>query len=155
MASRLMIKMKYGLRKLLIIVMLLLAVFLVFKEFAFAVLSRPLNGPSCNIYDHRYYISHAGGQVDSLTYLNCEEGLQQSIERGYKYIEFDLCLTEDSQLVFTHDKETFLRMAGVDKNLKFNFETFKKTLLYDKYHTLAVEDILPLLKKGEFCLVTN
>ena len=57
------------------------------------------------------------------------------------------CFPKDSQLVFTHDKETFLRMAGVDKNLKFNFETFKKTLLYDKYHTLAVEDILPLLKK--------
>ena len=142
-------------RKLLIIVLLILAVILVLKELAFAILSRPFDGTSCNIYDHQYYISHAGGQIDSLTYLNCEEGLRQSIERGYKYIEFDLCLTEDSQLVFTHDKETFMRMAGGGKNLRFNYETFKKSLLYNKYHALAVEDILPFLKNGYFCLVTD
>ncbi|MCR5050106.1 MAG: hypothetical protein K6A36_03385 [Paludibacteraceae bacterium] len=49
------------------------------------------------------YIAHAGGSVGRYRYSNSIEAVQNSLEHGMKYIELDLCLTSDNQLVAWHD----------------------------------------------------
>ena len=53
------------------------------------------------------FIAHAGGMIDSVTYTNSREALENSIAEGYKYIELDLSLTKDSVLVCSHDFDEF------------------------------------------------
>lgn len=123
----------------------------------FFYLSRPLSTKPGDIYNPDYFIAHAGGQVDTLNYLNCREGLFQSLNRGYKYIEFDLSETEDGYLVCAHDKAMFFKMIGVKdtKSSCFDLKTVKNSLLYNKFHTLSVSDLLTYLRRNEFILVTD
>lgn len=123
----------------------------------FCLLSRPLNAKPGDIFNPDYFIAHAGGQVDTLKYLNCREGLIQSLNRGYKYIELDLSETEDGYLVCVHDKDLFFKMIGVkdSESSCFDLKTVKNSLLYNKYHTLSVSDLLPYLRKKDFILVTD
>lgn len=57
-------------------------------------------------------IAHAGGEIDGYVYTNSLEALQLAAEKGYKYIELDLLMTEDSVLVAAHSWEEFNSMTG-------------------------------------------
>ncbi|MEM6783472.1 MAG: glycerophosphodiester phosphodiesterase family protein [Bacteroidota bacterium] len=48
-------------------------------------------------------VAHAGGGLDGQTYTNSMEALDQSIARGFVYIELDLLFTTDGYLVCLHD----------------------------------------------------
>lgn len=50
---------------------------------------------SSNEYQNIELIAHAGGEIDGHIYTNSLEPVQQSIKRGYKFIELDLALTSD------------------------------------------------------------
>lgn len=149
--------MKVPFRRIFLITILLVSILGGGMFLTFLILSRPLGKLAANIYDSNYFIAHAGGAVDDINYLNCKEGLEQSICRGYKYIEFDLCKTDDEDLVCAHDKEAFYRMIGKEESdtVPFDSKTFKSSLLYGKYHTLNVTDLKPLLKQHSFTLVTD
>lgn len=60
----------------------------------------------------RELIAHAGGAIDGYVYTNSLEALQQSIDKGYKYIELDLLLSADSVLVAAHSWEEYNRITG-------------------------------------------
>lgn len=49
------------------------------------------------------YIAHAGGSVGTFCYSNSLEAVRSSLEQGVDFIELDLCLTSDAQLVAWHD----------------------------------------------------
>ena len=49
------------------------------------------------------YIGHAGGSVHRYRYSNSIESVRNSLEHGLGYIELDLSLTSDGQLVAWHD----------------------------------------------------
>ncbi|MBR5475635.1 MAG: hypothetical protein IKV17_02295 [Bacteroidaceae bacterium] len=57
-------------------------------------------------------IAHAAGGIDGDIYTNSLEALTNSIEAGYKYIEFDLLFTADSVLVATHSWEEYNTLCG-------------------------------------------
>lgn len=57
---------------------------------------------SCTRQD---YIAHAGGSVNWYRYSNSLEAVRNSLEHGVNYIELDLSVTSDSQLVAWHDWE--------------------------------------------------
>lgn len=73
----------------------------------FLWLSRPFSEPSqCfNVLDSRFLIAHAGGSVDGKTYLNNREAVINSLDKGFKYIELDLCQNSDGNVVCIHDLE--------------------------------------------------
>src|SRR5262245_1231507 len=52
-------------------------------------------------------IAHAGGAVNGKTYRNAREGLDQSSERGCRYMELDFNWTADNKLVTIHDWSSF------------------------------------------------
>ena len=49
------------------------------------------------------YIAHAAGVIKDIKYSNSQEALKQSYNFGYKFIEIDISLTNDGQLVLIHD----------------------------------------------------
>ena len=70
-------------------------------------LSRPFPKSSkcINVLDPRFLIAHAGGSVDGKTYLNNREAVINSLDKGFKYIELDLCQNSDGNVVCIHDLE--------------------------------------------------
>ena len=58
-------------------------------------------------------IAHAGGAIDSCTYTNSREAMQQAFAKGYRFIEFDLLFTSDSVLVAAHSWDEFNQMTGL------------------------------------------
>lgn len=56
---------------------------------------------SCS--EKQQYIAHAGGSVYRYMYSNSIEAVENSLRHNFKYIELDLSITSDSQLVAWHD----------------------------------------------------
>ncbi len=57
-------------------------------------------------------IAHAGGVIDSCIYTNSREAIEHSMQKGYRFIEFDLLFTSDSVLVAAHSWNRFNRITG-------------------------------------------
>ena len=52
------------------------------------------------------YIAHGGG-IKQYVYTNSEEAIEDSINRGFKYIEIDFQLSSDNKLIGVHDWHSF------------------------------------------------
>lgn len=103
-----------------------------------------------------YFISHAGGSVDGHTYLNCKEGLLQSLENGYKYIEVDLALTSDGAVVCLHDWKHFKTLVAIDiDNEPMSLQEFQQQKLLGKYTPLTLNDVISIQKEHPFVIVTD
>lgn len=51
----------------------------------------------------QHYIAHAGGSIQGYRYTNSLEAIQCAMSHGVTFIELDLCITSDGQLVAWHD----------------------------------------------------
>lgn len=110
------------------------------------------------LLNNNYYIAHATGSIDGHTYLNCKEGVEQSLANGYKYIEFDLGLTTDSILVCLHDWAFFHKKTisdTIDSNSSILSSEFKTRKILQKYTPLTVEDVLLIRESYPFIIVTD
>ena len=52
--------------------------------------------------DQLTVILHAGGGYDGLTHLNAQETFAYYYDRGYRYFEYDLRLSNDGRIIATH-----------------------------------------------------
>ena len=103
-----------------------------------------------------YFIAHAGGAVDGHTYLNCKEGLLQSLENGYKYVELDLGLTSDNEIVCLHDWKHFNNIASINiDNEPMSLVEFQQQKILGKYTPLTLNDVLSIQKENPFVIVTD
>ena len=84
------------------------------------------------------WIAHGGG-VGRYVYTNCLEAVQDSLNRGFKYVELDLLTTTDGHLVGGHDWARLRELAGMDdtaekpasrEELLANQSKWKQTLLF-------------------------
>lgn len=62
---------------------------------------------ACHKPEQVNYIAHGGGMLNGLRTPNCVEAIEWSLNNEIKYIELDLQLTLDSQLVAMHDWKMF------------------------------------------------
>lgn len=67
--------------------------------------------PVCD-KENKIIIAHAGGGIGKKHYINSKEAVEQSIQRGFGYIELDLLETTDGDLVAAHDWKTFHTLTG-------------------------------------------
>jgi len=76
-----------------------------FLLFPFAALlgCSNLYSTDCQEIAGQHYIAHAGGTIQGFRYSNSLEAVREALAHGMDYIELDLCLTADSQLVAWHD----------------------------------------------------
>lgn len=52
---------------------------------------------------NQHYIAHAGGCIEGFRYTNSLEAIQCAMAHNVTFIELDLCITSDGQLVAWHD----------------------------------------------------
>ena len=102
-----------------------------------------------------YYIAHAGGMIDGHTYTNSLEAVLLSIQKGYKYIELDLQLTTDSQLVCMHSIEDYRKMTNTPDSIDISFRNFIKNKIYGRYTPLSAKEIALIIMKYNITLVTD
>lgn len=99
-------------------------------------------------------VAHAlGGLEGKYTYSNSLEGLKQSLENGYKFIEVDLVLTKDNKLVCSHGwSEQTYNDTGVAMNKKnpvMTYEQFMKTKIQGRYTTIDAAKIAEIMRENK------
>lgn len=84
------------------------------------------------------------------TYTNSLEAVNYAISQGIKYIELDLCLTDDGHLVCAHDWNHFRSITNQDTiaDIAMSVEEFKRAKIYGKYTPMTIDDILQLWGGG-------
>ncbi len=104
------------------------------------------------------YIAHGGG-IGDFVYTNSKEAVEDSINKGFRFIEIDLHETADGDLIGLHDWHSFAKMTGQKytqdfRNLPVN--EIKKLKLKDKYTILSSADICKLMEQNpHIVLVTD
>ena len=116
-----------------------------------------------SLSDEKYFIAHATGSLEGYTYLNSKESLLNSLNNGYRYIEFDLGYTSDSIIVCVHNWEQFNKatipnICGNDSALYMKIPTyseFRTRKIYEKYTPLSLQDVISIQKQRPFTIVTD
>lgn len=107
------------------------------------------------VINEKCLIAHACGQIDGNNYTNSLEAITKSIENGYKFIEIDLCLTKDNEIVAMHDFEMFNKMTKTDSTLS-SLQEIKNQKIYNKYTPLTAKEINHIFNMHEdLILVTD
>ncbi len=63
------------------------------------------SSPTVTTADDLCVILHAGGELDGMRLLNCQEAFYTYYALGYRYFEYDLKLSSDGRLIATHSWE--------------------------------------------------
>jgi hypothetical protein len=118
--------------------------------------TRPMNDIKYDLNNTKYYIAHAGGGIDGFIYTNSKEAVLNSIGNGFKYIELDLFLSQDENLLCIHDIYEFNKMTDTkDTSLSINTEEFKSRVIYKKYTPLTLTEVLQIQNKYSFIIVID
>ena len=115
---------------------------------------RPFDMKKSKQRDHIELIAHACGAVDGYTYTNSKEAFLNAIAKGYQYIELDLYMTADSQLVCLHDLDRFALMTGIQTN-QIDSHTFLKSNFFGKYTPMTLREAVHYWDRNHFVLVTD
>ena len=102
-----------------------------------------------------HLIAHAGGMIDGHRYTNSREAVLQSIAKGYRYIELDLQLTTDSQLVCMHSMDDFRRMTATPDSIDIDAAYFRKQKIHGRLTPLTAADVVDIIKQYGITLVTD
>lgn len=99
-------------------------------------------------------IAHALGGYEGHIYNNTEEALINSINNNFKFIEVDMTLTSDNELVCSHgwDKNTY-EITGVlydEDNPEMDYQTFMDTKIQGKHKTIDATTIYKYMKSHPY-----
>lgn len=103
------------------------------------------------------YIAHGGG-IEEFTYTNSKEALLDSLEKGFRFIEIDMCVTTDRHIIGCHDWRYFKKITGL-KNIDheaLSLNEVKKLHINNKYNVLTGNEIANIMKENlDFICVTD
>lgn len=104
-------------------------------------------------------IAHACGITpEGDLYTNSKEALLRSLEMGYKFIEVDLAITSDSQVVALHDwylyNTLFTDNEALDET-PHTLNDFLNSKYYGEYTTMSLTDVLEIVKDKDVIIVTD
>lgn len=98
------------------------------------------------------YIAHAGGVIDGQCHTNSREAVEESLRRGYRYIELDLQVTRDNHLVAVHDWDRLRDMAGAPElPVPPTLAEVRGLTLKGGLHILDGKDIAELMLRHPRC----
>ena len=122
-----------------------------------APLLRAHNRQEKGLNDPEFWIAHGGG-VGQYYYTNCLEAVQDSLRRGFKYVELDLLTTTDGYLVGGHDWSRVRQYAGLEdvENKPLSRQELLNSRSRWKYTFLFAEDIRCIMDENpDMVLVTD
>lgn len=122
----------------------------------FLWMTRPMCKPIgyFNPLSAEHLIAHGGGAIDGYTYTNSREALLRSLDVGYRFVELDLFVTSDGDVVCLHNLVEFNKMTNSNVS-EIDSKTFKGSKLYGKYTPLALEDAIKIWEERPFYFVTD
>lgn len=85
--------------------------------------------------------------IDSTIYTNSLEAFHKSYERGYKYIEIDIQVINDTHIYGAHDMKRFKSLTNFSNKDTIDINYIKKSKIMRKYHIIYDKMIFKLLKK--------
>lgn len=103
------------------------------------------------------YIAHGGG-VGYYCKKECQDGIEDALSKGFKFIEIDFLESVDGHLFGGYSWELFAKLVGksVSEVKEMPMSEIKKLKLNGKHSVLTAEDILTLLNKHkDWYLVTD
>lgn len=96
-------------------------------------------------------VRHGLGLLDGNSMSNSLEALEDSYEKGYRYIEVDLSVTSDGYVVCSHG---FLESDYVRTGMEYTegenvptLEEFKSWKIYGQYTTMTLEDLIAWMRR--------
>lgn len=104
------------------------------------------------------YVSHAGGRMGKLTYVNNYEALKNSYDKGYRLIELDVEFTSDNVPVMLHSWDGFINSYfKVEGGKTYSYNQFKKFEMINGWHQLSLEDVINYMDTdfNEMYLITD
>lgn len=110
--------------------------------------------------DEKAYIAHGSG-VNEYVYTDCCEGIADSIQRGFKFIELDLLVTSDNVIIGGHDWQHFKQLIGEieinDEALSpLSYDMIRNKKINGTYTVVSSKEICQFLEKyPDFYLVTD
>ena len=93
-------------------------------------------------------IAHALGAINENTYTNSEAAFRKSFSDGFEYLEADLALTNDQQIVLYHHKQPKTESEKCwrgKKAFQLSWLELSRKKYADKYPILKLEEFLSLL----------
>ncbi len=104
------------------------------------------------------YIAHGGG-IGELVYTNSKEALEDSIAKGFRYVELDLQVTEDGEIIGAHSWRKLASLTGLKNTFSFrkkSLNELKELKINGKYNILSSDDIRKTLENNPaLILVTD
>lgn len=137
------------------IILTILCCLLFLAALACVYLVMPMAEATVQADQFSHCIAHGSGNIDGHTYTNSLEAATMSAKNGYKYIEFDLQLTTDGQLVCMHSEKDFREMTAMDDSIPLTTQNFNKQRIYGKYTPLTANDVVALQKTLHFTIITD
>ena len=126
------------------------------RKWAFGLLKIRVNEKPV-FFRHTLLVHALGGMEKQYTYCNCLEGLEQSLARKSPFIETDMILTSDGELVCSHGwKKKTYTLTGVPfptGNAVMSYDTFMNTKIQGKFTTIDARKIVDTMKKYPKILV--
>lgn len=107
--------------------------------------------------DSQAYIAHGSG-VGEFVYTNSYEGVLDSLQRGFKFIELDLLVTSDNIIIGGHDWSNFKRLIDYEEinDTPLTYEEIKNKKIMGKYSLLSSKEICSIMEEyPDFYLVTD
>lgn len=107
--------------------------------------------------DEKAYIAHGSG-VNDFVYTNSYEGVLDSIQRGFTFIELDLLETSDNVIIGGHDWVSFKKLVQYsdESETPLSYSEIKSMKIKGKYTVLAGKDICAIMEEyPDFYLVTD
>lgn len=92
------------------------------------------------------YISHAGGEIDGMTYTNSKDAFNASIDKGLKYIEVDFLRTSDGHFVLLHEWKSVVNLFGVVEKI-YSLEEFKSLKMFNNLESMTLDDLVKWLRQ--------
>jgi len=92
----------------------------------------------------RFFIAHAGGEIDGIDYTNSLEALNLSYSKGCRLFELDLETTSDDKFVAVHDWEYFkviTNYSGTIDNTPLSEEEFLSLKIHGKYTPMNMDAV--------------
>ena len=92
-------------------------------------------------------IMHAGGAINSRTYTNSFEALNQNYQKGFLFFELDFDLTTDNIPVCIHGWEQSVLFEGGIEGTAYKFRDFVIAKRKDSLTSLTMYSLMDWLKK--------
>lgn len=102
------------------------------------------------------FVAHAGGGISGVTYTNCLEAMENSINRGIQVIEVDFSFTSDHKIVLLHTWDGFIEKFFNRLRGMYSYDEFTNFQMAYGWHQMTLTDLIAFMKQHpEVMIITD